>query len=109
KFRQPMIVGDLSIGHLPERVRQTARVEDLGQPPIQRFDDQLLTDVDGTRVSELVDLCVLPGEDAAVMRLAVVPTALHAPPADAAEEQTSEDIRARCTPRLAGILSAPRS
>nr|WP_084965401.1 hypothetical protein [Thermoactinospora rubra] len=103
---QAMVIGQLCLRHGADRVREMRGIEHRGQPRIQRLDDQLFPDVDRARVVELVGLRVLAGEDAPVVRLAVVPAALHAPLADTAEQQAAEDVRPRRPAGLATFLGA---
>nr|WP_246554372.1 hypothetical protein [Nonomuraea jabiensis] len=109
EFCQAVVVGELGAGHRADRVRQVCGIEDRGQPLIQRLDYQLLSHIDGAWVVYLVGLRVLAGENAAVVRLAVVPAALHTPLTDAAEQQPPEDVRTRSPARLTSLLGASRS
>ncbi|WP_146159479.1 hypothetical protein [Allonocardiopsis opalescens] len=60
---------------------QVDGVEQAGQPVVQGWQYVLLPQVERSRVRDVVGGGVLVGEGAAVVRLVVVPTALHPPSA----------------------------
>ncbi|OHV25669.1 hypothetical protein BBK14_21790 [Parafrankia soli] len=64
--------------------------EGTGEPAVKVGDDEFLADVDAAGMFNVVGQCVLVGVDAAVVGLAVVPAALHSPPADSAPHPAAQ-------------------
>jgi hypothetical protein len=91
----------LGRGELGAGLLDRARVEHAGDPAVEVGEYDRLAEVDGLRVVDLVGERVLAREAAPVVRLGVVPLALHLATEHSAEHEAAEEVLALGSPGLA--------